>query len=378
MVHYSMRFQIPESMPPKLARTRFFWARDSARDSFVSTLLPRHQALGPRLGALGPVADANIDLVRLAVMVYAADRSTLRRVGATNWSRRELSLEVPVSDPYRWEPLQVQLQSLLGFLSGDSWTLGFRKARAPKEQTGENRFAGAQRVVLLSGGADSAVGALLSRRELRDAHHILLFLAFGLAIASIEALPLWIPENGFASLNLPLTADQRGSLSTRTTHPLFLEQLAALATAVGAHAQIENPLAGMTKGEMFAQVAQLVGKDTASDFLSATHSCGHTGHRAFHLSPLQHCGVCFGCLLRRASFLAAHLKDQTDYLFARTTNRPDAYLRSKSMEPSLRAFVARGLRTTDLASLTLPSTYGTAAARDICQRAIAELELLFP
>ncbi len=370
-------------------------------------------------------------------MVYAADRSTLRRVGATNWSRRELSLEVPVSDPYRWEPLQVQLQSLLGFLSGDSWTLGFRKARAPKEQTGENRFAGAQRVVLLSGGADSAVGALLSRRELRDAHHILvshvglttlapvqqriakrvgelldgppqihqqihfsrhvtqfegtrfrdetstrtrsfLFLAFGLAIASIEALPLWIPENGFASLNLPLTADQRGSLSTRTTHPLFLEQLAALATAVGAHAQIENPLAGMTKGEMFAQVAQLVGKDTASDFLSATHSCGHTGHRAFHLSPLQHCGVCFGCLLRRASFLAAHLKDQTDYLFARTTNRPDAYLRSKSMEPSLRAFVARGLRTTDLASLTLPSTYGTAAARDICQRAIAELELLFP
>jgi hypothetical protein len=55
-----------------------------------------------------------------------------------------------------------------------------------------------------------------------------LFLAFGLAIASIEGSSLWIPENGFASLNLPLTADQRGSLSTRTTHPLFLEQLVSL------------------------------------------------------------------------------------------------------------------------------------------------------
>ena len=59
----------------------------------------------------------------------------------------------------------------------------------------------------------------------RPATRSFLFLAFGLAIASMEELPLWIPENGFASLNLPLTADQRGSLSTRTTHPLFLEQL---------------------------------------------------------------------------------------------------------------------------------------------------------
>ena len=436
MPDYSMRFQLPESVSPRLARSRFFWVRDSVRDSFVSTLLPRHEALGPRLGALGPVSDANIDLVRLAIIVYAADRSTLRKVGATNWSRRELSIEVPVSDPSRWEPVQTQFQSLLGFLSGDTWTLSFRKARAPKEQVHGERFPGAKRVVLLSGGADSAVGALRSRHDLGDAQHVLvshvglttlapvqqdierrigalvagppqfhqqvhfsrhrtqcegtrfrdetstrtrsfLFLAFGLATASIDGLPLWIPENGFASLNLPLTADQRGSLSTRTTHPLFLEQLGRLATMAGAHAVIENPLAGMTKGQMFAWVADLVGKEAASDFLSATHSCGHTGHRNFNISPLQHCGVCFGCLLRRASFLAADVRDQTDYLSARTVGRPDAYLASKSMEPSLRAFLARGLRTSDLASLTLPATYSTATARDLCERAITELELLF-
>jgi hypothetical protein len=427
MADYSMRFQIPEVLSPVLAQNRFFWVRDRTRDSFVSTLLPRSEALGPRLGALGPVAAPNVDLIRLAVMVYAADRSTLRRSGGANWSRRELSLEVPVSDPSRWEPVRDSLQSLLGFLSGDAWALRFRKSRAPKEEAIGNRFAGAKRVVLLSGGADSAVGALLSRHELGGAQHVLvshvglttlapvqqsiaqrvgdlvdgpaqfhqqihftrhrtqfegssfrdetstrtrslLFLAFGLAIASIEGVPLWIPENGFASLNLPLTADQRGSLSTRTTHPLFLEQLEALASAVGVHARIENPLASMTKGELFARAGELVGKD----------SCGHTGHRALHLSPLEHCGVCFGCLLRRASFLAAGLPDQTRYLSARSADRPDEYLRSKTMEPSLRAFLARGLRPTDIASLTLPSTYSTASARDISERAMAELKLLFP
>src|SRR5262249_5582090 len=86
-----------------------------------------------------------------------------------------------------------------------------------------------------------------------------LFLAFGLAVASIDRLPLWIPENGYASLNLSLTADQRGSLSTRTTNPLFLEQLSAFASAAGAHAEIENPLSRMTKGEMFRRVGELVG-----------------------------------------------------------------------------------------------------------------------
>jgi 7-cyano-7-deazaguanine synthase in queuosine biosynthesis len=438
MVDYSMDFQIPEEcLSPDEARRRFIWVPGSTRDSFVSTLLPRREALGPRLGALGPVAEVNVDLVRLAALVYAADRSTLRRVGAVNWSRRDLSLDVPISDPARWEPVRVQLQRLLGFLSGDTWTLNFHTAPVPKEQVRDHRFAGAKRVVLMSGGADSAVGALLSRHELRDAPHVLvshvglttlapvqqriaqrivelikcpaqfhqqihfsrhvtqyegtrfvdetstrtrslLFLAFGLALASIDELPLWIPENGFASLNLPLTADQRGSLSTRTTHPLFLEQLAALASAAGAHAQIENPLSGMTKGEMFRRVGDLVGQDEASAFLSATHSCGHTGHRNFRISPLEHCGVCFGCLLRRASFLASGLQDRTSYLSARTSDRPDHYLRSKSLEASLRAFLARGLRSNDLASLTLPATYPMAAARDICQRAMAELELLFP
>ena len=436
MTDYSMRFRIPKNVPPGLSTNQFYWVRDATRDSFISTLLPGREALGPRLGALGPVPEANVDLVRIAVMVYAADRSTLRRVGSTNWSRRAISLDVPVGDPARWQPLTAQLETLLAFLSGDDWTLSFRATRPPKEEVRANRFAGVQRVVLLSGGADSAVGALLSRRDLGDAPHALishvglthlaplqveiaqallglvagpdqlhqqihftrhtkqidntpfrdetstrtrslLFLALGLAVASIEGVPLWIPENGFASLNLPLTADQRGSLSTRTTHPLFLDQLAKAAAAAGAHGVIEKPLARMTKGEMFSRVADLVGVDAASHFLSLTHSCGHTGHRSYNFPPLAQCGVCFGCLLRRASFVASGVPDQSSYLSQRTTDRPDAYLRSKSMEPSFRSFLDRGLRPTDLATLTLPDGYTIAAARDICERAVAELAKLF-
>jgi hypothetical protein len=43
MVDYSMRFRIPESATPE--PNCFFWVRDTARDSFVATLLPSHEAL---------------------------------------------------------------------------------------------------------------------------------------------------------------------------------------------------------------------------------------------------------------------------------------------------------------------------------------------
>ena len=436
MTDYSMRFRVPDVVPSSIARSRFFWVTDSSPDSFVSTLLPTYRALGPRLGALGPVREANIELVRLAVLVFAADRSTPRKVGTANWSRRELNIEVPVADPARWEPIRDRMEDLLGFLSGDLWTITFHRARAPKETVRENPFLGATRAVLLSGGADSAVGALLSRQELGDDQQVLvshvglttlaplqrdigrriealvngpeqfhqqihisrhskqvdgvrfrdepssrtrslLFLALGLAVASMNGVPLLIPENGFATLNPPLTPDQRGSLSTRTTHPLFLEQLAELAIAAGAHAVIENPLAEMTKGEMFTRVVDLVGQEEASRFLSATYSCSHTGHRSFKLSLLLQCGVCFGCLLRRAAFLASGVKDQTKYLSALQTGRPDAYLQSKSMEASLYSFVSRGVRAADLASMTLPPTYSTVTARRLCEQAISELRLLF-
>lgn len=294
---------------------------------------------------------------------------------------------------------------------------------------------GAERVVLLSGGADSAIGALLSQHELGDRQQLLfshigatniaprqrevaeqiasltgindllhrqvrfsrravqpngfefpderstrtrslLFLALGLALASIEEVDLQIPENGFASLNLPLGADQRGSLSTRTTHPYFLQELSRLATASGAHAPVSNPMSAMTKGEMFTGVGDLVGKKAASAFLSVTHSCGHTGHRSLGYPVLSHCGACFGCLLRRASFRASNINDQTEYLSDGSDPRLAAYVRDKSMEASLRGFLHRGLRRADLLTLNLPDGYPLSGAQSLIERGVRELETI--
>lgn len=51
----------------------------------------------------------------------------------------------------------------------------------------------------------------------------LLFLCAALSVAGIlgENVPVYIPENGFIGLNIPLTGGRKGTCSTRTTHPYF-------------------------------------------------------------------------------------------------------------------------------------------------------------
>lgn len=434
MPSYSLRLRVPASISRGTARATFYWAL-TGRDSFWRSCDER--PLGPSLGVLGPVAQANVEFVRLAATVYAADRSTPRAAAGVNWSQRELALTVPVWQPDRWEPIADRLAGLLGFLSGDDWSLTFTRSPSPREPTRKlsNEEPAPARVLLLSGGADSAVGALVSRHELGDApqslvshfaapflpgvqrataasigallpgrqrHHVirlsrrstqpnglsfadefstrsrsLLFIALGLAVASIHEAPLWVSENGFASLNPPLSADRLGSLSTRTTHPYFLETLRALLSEAGAHADFTNPFQDVTKGEMFRQAADLVGNDEASRLLSSTLSCAHTGHRAFGYPLSTGCGVCFGCLVRKAAFAAAGLEDQSAYL-PQNDPRLERYLADKSIKRPLRAYVERGIRAVDIAAMTLPPSYAPRAAYDLCQRAAQELRLLFP
>jgi 7-cyano-7-deazaguanine synthase in queuosine biosynthesis len=429
MVSYAMRLKLPERIPASRARTTFYWTANGL-SSIESTY-------GPRLGGLGPVRQENIEFVRIAGAVFAADRSAPRKGGGSNWNQREIDLLVPVFNVPRWEAVASDLGQLFGFLTGDRWTLNFMKATGPVEPIAAHE-PGTQRVVLLSGGADSAIGALLSRSQLTadeshtlvshvglknlapiqrhvadQAEHLLpgpgqthlqigfrrhtkqpngvefrnepssrsrsaLFLAFGLAAASLDAVPLWIPENGFASLNPPLGPERRGSLSTRTTHPFFLSELRRILAAADAHAEIVNPLEAMTKGEMFTMAAELVGDAEAAGYLSSTHSCGLTGQRAFHISPAKQCGVCFGCVVRRASFVAAGLPDSTEYISPSPVAQVASWLARNSVEPSVRAFVHRGIRPQDVTTLNLPSGYPAAQALALCGRQVAELRGLFP
>lgn len=423
-------FRLRLSLPSRLAKAEvagtFLWAKD-ARGSFVT-------GLGSNLGDLGPVPRPNIELVRLAAAVLAADRSTPRRVRGSNWSRRAIEVTVPVFDASRWISISDRLSALLAFLSGDDWALHFVNARTLKERISPVAQSN-DRVVLLSGGADSAIGALVARDQLAGGSYALvshigptnlspiqagvaaqveqllpggdqlhrqirlgrgrrrvdgsafpneystrsrslLFLSLGLAVASIDQVELWIPENGFASLNPPLGPDQRGSISTRTTHPTFLSELSRLLVEVSVHATVSNPFERMTKGEMFGVAAGLVGGATASKFLTSTHSCAHTGHRTFRLPVATHCGVCFGCLVRRAAFAASRITDRTPYLLSLDRADLRGYLAEKSMERAVREFVARGIDERDVAAMALPATYPSRDAMDLVQRSISELSRL--
>ena len=431
MLRFALRLAVPDDVSPDEAASSFYWLTDQ-RSSFTP-------GIGPGLSAFGDVPPLNVDFTRIALTVFAADRSVTRERGGSNWNQRDFELEIPVSDASAWQAVADEMAAVIGFLSGDRWTLTFTEAQAPVEAVRLLDLAATpKRIVLLSGGADSAVGGLYSRSLLAEGEqHILLshfsntvlapiqqhvaaeigrlipgpaqqhvvahlgrrekridgtsypteptsrsrsllFLALGLAVASLYGVPLWIPENGFASINPPLGPERLGSLSTRTTHPAFLESLSSVLTKAGAHGAIENPFSASTKGEMFQRVVDLVGKREASAFLSATHSCGLTGQRAHHISPDVPCGICFGCVLRRASFASSGVTDTTAYIAPSPDPPVQRWLDSKSVERQVRNFVRRGVKARDLASLSLPQSHPLRDALELCQRGISELRSLYP
>ena len=431
MPRFTLRLNAPDDVPTVEAASSFYWLNDQ-RSSFTS-------GVDPGLKQLGMVPPLNVDVVRIALTALAADRSVLREGRGSNWNQRQIDLEIPVSDAEAWSSVADELARTLGFLSGDRWGLSFVQQQDAIEAA-SSAEAGpvAQRVVLLSGGADSAIGGLYSRSLLAaGGHHVLLshysntmlapiqrhvaaelerlipgpsqehmvvhlgrrseridgtpypsesttrsrsllFLALGLAVAAIHEVPLWIPENGFASINPPLGPERLGSLSTRTTHPKFLQDLAAAFTRAGAYAVIENPFAHTTKGEMYSRVVDLVGQAEASAFLSATHSCALTGQRAHGIPAERPCGVCFGCVLRRASFAASGVTDLSDYIAPSSDPAVQRWLDSKSVEQPVRNFIRRGVKMRELAALSLPDDYPLREASDLCRRGIQELRSLYP
>ncbi len=426
MTTFRLELLIPSPVPRPATHT-FYWPNDG-RGSFLAPGLDAY------LHLLGPVRDANVEFVRLAVAVFAADRSTPRRMAQTNWSRRHFEIVVPMYNPTRWEAVRDDLESIVGFLTGDQWSFRFVQDETPRLAP-VSYHAGVSRVVLLSGGADSAIGALLARhsdpvglqalvshvsatsiapvqRSLVRAieavqpgpsfrHHqfhlsrrrkqvggatfphenssrsrSLLFLSLGLAVASIERVQLSVPENGFASLNPALSPDQRGSLSTKTTHPAYLDGLKQVLGVVGAHADLVNPFAMMTKGEMFQEAADLLGSDRASKLLSTTHSCSHTGQRSLRIPVTAQCGVCFGCLVRRSAFLAANLQDVSNYMLNSTDERVLRTLADWSAESSMRSFIDQNFDAAAIAGLSLPRSFPPSAAADLCRRAAREFGAL--
>jgi hypothetical protein len=298
------------------------------------------------------------DFLSIALSVLSADAGVARSASADGWTRI-LRVRVAVLEPNFWNTQAAALAQLLSFLTGDLWELTFIGG-ADTPAPPKKRAAAPERVVcLLSGGLDSLVGAidlstkgqvpvLVSQVASGDkthqrtfAQHIggglrhvqlnhlvrppekaersqrarsAIFLAYGvLAATSLDAyrdggdVKLVVPENGFISLNVPLTSTRLGSLSTRTTHPQYIQQLQAVLNAAGLRVTIVNPYQLKTKGEMLAGCRD---QPLLKKYAAVSTSCGRFARNSF-----THCGRCVPCLIRRAAFHYWGVKDATSYVY---------------------------------------------------------------
>lgn len=313
-----------------------------------------------RLGA--PVSRVGFDLLTIAMAVTAADTFVDKAAADDGWART-LRLTIPIADPDLWQPAIPLLQQTLHFLSGDIWELDLLPD-GPRQLKAQNRgritvLAGHDCVSLFSGGMDSAIGAL---NLLAEGHRPLLishsyrgdkekqvvvrdhlpielsrfaavahptsrlgtqadvqmrtrsfnFLAYGTLVGStlgqlrVASTPvkLFVPENGLIALNPPMTRRRIGSLSTRTTHPHYLDLFQQVLNTVGLGVKVINPYALRTKGEMLRECAD---QATLKILAAKTVSCGKW--KRTHMQ----CGKCVPCIIRRASFHAAGMEDTTHY-----------------------------------------------------------------
>lgn len=345
-----------------------------------------------RLGLRPP--ELAMDLLVLSITAFAADLRINRSVDSQDGWTREIDLYVPVSDVGLWEQQRPLLVGALGFLTGDRWRFFFRPRPSRMETIAPEAKKNAQlpyqtnMVCLFSGGLDSFIGAidliesgprplLLGHHKSADVANVqsrclsqltkwykerapefidayvrvpkrlfggaddktergrsFLFLSLGAAFASAlgEASHLVIPENGFISLNIPLTPLRLGALSTRTTHPHFISQFQTLLETLGLGVRLSNPYQFKTKGEM---VQECKNPDVLREGIRKSMSCAHPTARRYSGQPPRHCGTCVPCIIRQAALRTAYNADPTRYninIFSRVLDA------TKSEGEQIRAF----------------------------------------
>ena len=382
-------------------------------------------AIGWRLPSLGPIPAQAIDLVRIAGGAYLVDRLSGRPSAFT----RRLHLTVEVVDPAPWEGEAINhLAQLLFWLTGDTWDLQLIQDSTTPEAPVSDVPDGVESVALLSGGLDSYLGALhllstLSESPLfvghydtatavrraqntvhswlQDAHtpppsytqieftqvadkkesssrsRSLLFVALGAAVAaSRQASTLFVPENGFTSLNLPLHPNRAGALSTRSTHPETFYRVNALLQTLDLTVTVTNPFAAHTKGEEMRLVADSHPPSGWDREAGLTVSCSKLdGARIKGGNSTLNCGLCYACVTRRGAFIGAGLNDTTVYLSDELTG--DARLELLERRYSDRAAISyattRGIDDDVIDAGTWPPDADLDTISDLARRGLAEL-----
>ncbi|MGW7353223.1 hypothetical protein [Streptomyces sp. NPDC054784] len=330
------------------------WADDllrTARAAFLADRLVRRPADGPPDGSGAEPGGAAVE---------AGGSGTAE--GEQGGAARHFTVSVPVTDPDRWETAAGPLLSpLLGALTGDVWTLEFRQlpqrptqALLPGDDTRR-----AREVAVFSGGLDSlgwaaqraadtrrgplllvafaerkpgkwarqpaydavrALGGRLVRLltvpgqtprahgntlERTASSRGLLYAALAVRAAAAEDVPvLHAPENGQLALGTPAFGQPPSIV-----HPWPLHLLNGVVTAVAGTVRVKNPLLYDTCGQV-CRAALAAGLDR--DALERTVSCAAAPAR--RPGPeVVNCGLCQGCLVRRAGLLHANGADTTPY-----------------------------------------------------------------
>ncbi|MES2981140.1 MAG: Qat anti-phage system QueC-like protein QatC [Verrucomicrobiota bacterium] len=292
------------------------------------------------------------DFCTLAIAVAAADEAVPRKKSADGWTR-QIEIEVALSHPAIWKPYLESLEETFRFLTGDFWRIrvttgGLEPPTPPKRLDYDGSC-----VSLLSGGLDSLVGAIdlcvdgekpiflskivngdsdkqteiakalkTGKRHLQWSHksrstlpgddqtrgRSIVFLAYAvLASAAITAKAgerkrIIVPENGFISLNVPLSPGRIGSHSTKTTHPVYLDGLERVLNSLKINVEFVRPYQFTTKGEMLIECKD---QGLLKKLMGNTTSCGRFGRTK------THCGRCVPCLVRRSAFFARKVQDPT-------------------------------------------------------------------
>lgn len=281
--------------------------------------------------------------------------------------RRQITLVVPVYEPALWsQPVVTEaLAQSLGFATDDTWTFSFvprRREARPGLLFGKDDDRAVRgdpdSIILFSGGMDSLCAAVESvaemgmrptalsfksatqvsrtQTELIDAirerfpnwrlPHIgfssqrsggnepdpsqrtraFAVAALGCAVAeSLGVESVVLADNGYVSINPPITGELAGALASRGTHPTFIRLLNHLVQLVfDQPVVVTNPLADRTRAEGL----ELLKQHGCADLIRLAMTCGK------FRSPYQglvtpHCGVCSQCVDRRFAVIRAGLEE---------------------------------------------------------------------
>lgn len=314
------------------------------------------------------------DLLIVSSLSYVVDKTVPRSASFDFWTRK-FEIEFPVANPGLWKKVSGNLEGTLRFLTGDIWKISFRKrnakvfvepSRKRKRKALPEKLADIKAVCSLSGGTDSLAGAIdllenegegrihlvghydapgakkaqqtlfaklaesyplkASLTQVRVSHkplkanestlrsRSLVFMAIGVFAAQAAGpdIPVYMPENGFIAMNIPLTPARAGSCSTRTMHPFYLDSLEETLLGLGIRNPILNPFELKTKGECLTESAN---SRLLRSIIDESVSCSHGTRKQTWVrrtKEIRNCGYCVPCIVRRAAMHKAGL-DRGDW-----------------------------------------------------------------